>query len=101
MKMLCIRGRTHRAHTGLFAGRVYEVSIVKYCCAETRALAEGSVFLRGVSLRCKTCGKVERNPKQVPWCPSRFIPFDPDELGVTEDESNELYQPKIPEREVS
>ena len=79
MKMLCIRGRLHPAHTGLYAGRVYEVNFAQWCCAgePSRAFAEGSFFIRRVRLICRVCGQKRSYQGLVAWGPDRFIPFDP------------------------
>lgn len=73
-KMLCIAGRQHPCHTGLVAGQVYEVTISPFCCS-FRAAAEGSVFIRPITVHCRICGKFHRNCKLVPWGPWRFIPW--------------------------
>lgn len=77
-RMLCIKGKQHRVHTGLYEGRVYDVSLVKGCCAHIPMIAEaeGSVFRKMVTLHCKKCGFVRKHPKYVPWSPKRFMPLD-------------------------
>jgi hypothetical protein len=92
MKMLCIRGRTAPQHTGVFAGRVYDVDMIQHCC-ETRAAAQGSVWKKNTRLKCSVCNQNVFNSSGtcVPWGPDRFVPVDP--TKVTIEEVNELYEP--------
>jgi hypothetical protein len=104
MKMLCIRGRVHPAHTGLYAGQTYDVDVATLCgcCGDTgAAFAAGSVFKRPVQIFCKRCGRgmVYQAGRPVPWGKDRFVPFDPDKLGVTKKEVRELYRPGAREPE--
>lgn len=104
MKMMCIKGRLHPAHTGLFAGRVYEVEMVTFCqcmpvpddCGGKRALAQGSAFLRPVRMRCRRCG-ARMVHALVPWDPLRFIKWDDPQVG--EKEVRELYAPPPKKKE--
>lgn len=90
MRMMCIRGRQHPAHTGLVSGQVYEVSIAKPCCV-TAAHAEGSIFLKRVKMICNRCGAVMHRVVYVPWSPDRFVPWsDP---KIEEAEVQRLYRP--------
>lgn len=94
MKMLCIKGQTHSAHTGLFSGVVYDVTFVPCpSCHHNSIQAEGSVFHRPKILTCNKCG-ASKKFVYVPWGRFRFIPFNPDELKVTAGEVRKLYSSK-------
>lgn len=96
-KMLCIRGRVHPWHTGLFAGRTYDVFPTPACpgCGQVSTVhAEGSFFKRPVRLECNRCKRLVTFG-HVPWSPTRFIPFNPDVTKVTEKESNALYKTHV------
>lgn len=92
MRMMCVRGKQHPAHTGVVAGQVYDVDIVQAACGCTndpRALAQGSVFKRKVKLDCIACKKVCWYGGMVPWGPDRFVKWDDPKVG--EKEVRELY----------
>src|SRR5262245_49672148 len=93
MKMLCIRGRLHLIHTGLYAGRVYDVDLAPFHC-HARAYAQGSVFKRRVRLICKCGTHLELPPGScVPWGPDRFVPWQPDPVKSIVYEANHLVKP--------
>lgn len=97
MRMMCIRGSSaRRAHSGLTAGQVYEVSAVTShpCACVGRwglATAAGSTWLMNVRLRCLRCraSALFNRGDLVWWDRNRFAPWqDP---KVSADEVRELY----------
>lgn len=95
MKMMCIKGRQHPAHTGLVSGQIYEVNPhPSSCdvCPYKPVAADGSVFTRPVRIKCFICGKVLPAKQQnVPWNPNRFVPWDDPKVSL--EEANDLYAP--------
>lgn len=97
MKMLCIRGEPATSVTpGLFAGSTYEVSAGWQCCDAGKAVhAAGTGYRMNVSITCVVCKqyRICRAGDPVEWDPRRFIPFNPSQLDVSQDEADRLYDP--------
>lgn len=92
MKMMCIAGRQHPAHTGLVAGQVYEVTITRICCRDV-AMAEGSKWRWAeiVGVKCRRC-KAKTRVKLVPWGPWRFVPWTPEVVKELEKDNEALFK---------
>lgn len=103
MRMLCIEGRQHPFHTGIVSGQVYEVSAAPFCCnaGAKSVCADGSVFIRRVTLRCRYCSWVRRRyTGPVLWKATRFVPWQ--EPKVSLEEVRALYlAPPLREKEPS
>lgn len=97
VKMLCIRGEKPTNLTpSLFSGSTYEVSAGWRCCCAGRAVnAIGTGYRIDVIITCIFCHKRQicRAGDPVEWDPRRFIPFDPSQLDVSQDEADRLYDP--------
>jgi hypothetical protein len=95
MKMLCVKGAVAKPgwHDGLKAGGQYDVEYWNCACGlQPRATAAESTFHRWPTLVCSACG-AQNQMAYVPWGRDRFIPFDPEQLKITEQEVRELYAP--------
>jgi len=104
MKVLCIRGRpASRMSSAVVSGHVYTVLGEVSCkCFKGFIIAE-AVWMRvprHIFKFCPKCGGVVPPPPSHPvYAAKRFIPWQPDQLNVTEKEVRELYAPKVVQKE--
>lgn len=95
-KLLCVQ-RDRRGQ--LRVGEIYTFAYTLECarCKIKHTMVEEFPFVSTTDLvSCPLCGLIHKAPSHRGFKPQRFVPWNPDKLGVTEREVRRLYSPTFP-----